>query len=227
MRRTFGCYAVTALYLAGLSISLRAAGTISVSKFLFDHRLESGEQCCNCRRLLRTNRAATHAGGHQPGRAAWSTSPISFSSSSGSFSTFLQFQITHSGGIDPADGIVVVLQPVSSGVGGVGGSIGNGGVTPSVGVEFDTYQNSWDSNSNHVGIDTNGNLTSLVIATPGGVRRLAVSPKPLESVQRGSATPFYDGVVWRCAVPFLLELSQRRSALRFCFSPAASGPTPK
>jgi hypothetical protein len=28
-------------------------------------------------------------------------------------------------------------------------------------VEFDTYQNAWDPDNNHVGIDLNGNMTSV------------------------------------------------------------------
>jgi hypothetical protein len=110
----------------------------------------------------------TLADGGQSG-AAWSTSAISFSSRADTFSTFFQFQITNPDGIDPADGIVFALQPVSAGVGGVGGSIGYGGVTPSVGIEFDTYQNAWDPNSNHIGVDEDGSLVSVVTATPYGI----------------------------------------------------------
>ncbi len=40
-----------------------------------------------------------------------------------------------------ADGIVFGLQPVSTSIGGSGGGIGFGDVQPSLGVEFDTYQN--------------------------------------------------------------------------------------
>ncbi|MGB7760188.1 MAG: L-type lectin-domain containing protein [Bryobacteraceae bacterium] len=109
------------------------------------------------------------------GGAAWSTTPISFSSSAGTFSTYFQFQITNPGGISPADGIVFVLQTVSSGSGGAGGSIGYGGITPSVGVEFDTFDNGIspgafnDPNDNHVGVDIDGSMVSVALATPGGV----------------------------------------------------------
>ena len=44
--------------------------------------------------------------------------------------------------------------------------MGYGGVSPSVAVEFDTYQNSssGDADGNHVGININGALTSVVQA---------------------------------------------------------------
>jgi hypothetical protein len=104
------------------------------------------------------------------GGAAWSTNSVSFSSGAGTFSTFFQFQITNPSQ-PPADGIVFVLQTVSNGVGFNGGLIGYGGITPSVGIEFDTYLNPEfdDPNDNHVGIDIGGSLVSLMTATPGGV----------------------------------------------------------
>ena len=40
-----------------------------------------------------------------------------------------------------ADGMVFGLQPISTSIGGSGGAIGFGDVQPSLGVEFDTYQN--------------------------------------------------------------------------------------
>ena len=84
------------------------------------------------------------------------------------FSTSFRFRLTSPGGIiDPsgqtgADGLVFVVQPVSSSIGGIGGGMGYQGISPSVGVEFDNWWNtSWDPDSNHAGIDTNGNVTSL------------------------------------------------------------------
>lgn len=57
------------------------------------------------------------------------------------------------------------MQPISSStIGGAGGDLGYGGINPSVGVEFDTFQNSTfgDISSNHVGVDRDGSLVSLV-----------------------------------------------------------------
>ncbi len=82
------------------------------------------------------------------------------------FSTQFQFRITNPGGITDAsgqsgaDGFVFVIQPVSSSIGGSGGGLGYSGVTPSVGVEFDTFHNPFDPNTNHIGIDTNGNVNT-------------------------------------------------------------------
>jgi hypothetical protein len=81
------------------------------------------------------------------------------------FSTFFKFRITESGGdvfdcnTEPgADGIVFVVQSVSSSIGGSGEGIGYSGIDTSVGVEFDTWCNESnnDPNSNHIGIDLNG-----------------------------------------------------------------------
>lgn len=61
-----------------------------------------------------------------------------------------------------ADGIVFVLQPISTSVGSTGGGLGFEGIKPSVGVTIDTYQNS-DAGSNdpaydHIAIQLNGNI---------------------------------------------------------------------
>ena len=82
------------------------------------------------------------------------------------FSTFFEFRLTNPGGISDgteigADGFVFVVQPVSSSIGGSGGGLGYAGISPSVGVEFDTFQNGWDPSSNHVGVDVNGDVVSV------------------------------------------------------------------
>nr|WP_052314663.1 PEP-CTERM sorting domain-containing protein [Desulfobacter postgatei] len=53
-----------------------------------------------------------------------------------------------------------MVQSVSSSIGGAGGGIGYAGISPSVGVEFDTWGNAslHDPSSNHIGIDVNGVL---------------------------------------------------------------------
>jgi hypothetical protein len=84
-----------------------------------------------------------------------------------SFSTFFTFRISNAG-FGGADGIVFVVQPVASTVGGSGGGIGYFGIPTSLGVEFDDWDNgvaSGDPNDSHVGIDLNGSVNSVVTAT--------------------------------------------------------------
>lgn len=103
--------------------------------------------------------------------SAFSTSTVSLASSA-SFSTYFQFQFTNpdlgfcDGQGCGADGLVFVVQTVSNNVGGAGGGIGYAGIPNSVGIEFDTWNNGGGDNnsSNHVGIDVNGSVSSLVIA---------------------------------------------------------------
>ncbi|HEY3820770.1 MAG TPA: L-type lectin-domain containing protein [Polyangiaceae bacterium] len=90
------------------------------------------------------------------------------------FHTHFEFTLTPAG--SQADGVTFVVQSDSRGdkaIGGNGGGIGygasNGGtqIKPSVIVEFDVYQNTWDPNANHVGVMTGGDETTHVaVATP-------------------------------------------------------------
>lgn len=102
--------------------------------------------------------------------SVFSTSPISLASNV-SFSTAFQFRFTNPGGACDgqgcgADGLVFVVQTLSNNVGGIGGGIGYAGISNSVGIEFDTWNNGpIDGNSsNHVGIDVGGNVDSLLRA---------------------------------------------------------------
>ncbi|MEM0983889.1 MAG: hypothetical protein AAGI17_08060 [Planctomycetota bacterium] len=100
--------------------------------------------------------------------SVFSSTPISAAQFSAAFS----FRITDPGGITDAfgergaDGLVFVVQTVSDDIGGGGGGLGYSGIAPSVAVEFDTFGNTTfnDPSSNHVGIDVNGSVTSLVTA---------------------------------------------------------------
>lgn len=92
------------------------------------------------------------------------------------FSAAFEFRISSPGGTNDgiaagADGIAFVVQRVGeTALGGSGEGMGYGpragtpGIATSLAVEFDTFKNSWDPNSNHIGIDANGSLTSLATA---------------------------------------------------------------
>lgn len=59
-----------------------------------------------------------------------------------------------------ADGLAFVLQPISTTVGGGGGGLGYAGISPSIAVEIDTYQNSGasDPGVDHISIMRNGDV---------------------------------------------------------------------
>lgn len=95
--------------------------------------------------------------------SAFLTNPINLANQA-SFSTYFVFNISNPMGISDtdgqgADGIVFVVQTVSNTAGGAGGGIGYLGITNSVGIEFDTWNNGPglnDPNGNHVGINIGG-----------------------------------------------------------------------
>lgn len=77
-----------------------------------------------------------------------------------------------SNGNSGADGIAFVIHNGPNGanqLGVLGGGIGYAGITPSLVVEFDTWNNGTIDNgsANHVGIATNGNTDANVQADPG------------------------------------------------------------
>ena len=78
------------------------------------------------------------------------------------FTALMAFGSADAGG---ADGIVFVLTP-NPGLGFPGGGIGFAGITPSIGIEFDTYSNPEYSDpvADHMAIMSNGNV---VHAPPG------------------------------------------------------------
>jgi len=59
-----------------------------------------------------------------------------------------------------ADGIAFVLQPISTSLGSLGGGLGFAGITPSIGVTLDTWQNTDvnDPTYDHISIQANGDL---------------------------------------------------------------------
>lgn len=122
-----------------------------------------------------------------------------------SFSAVFDFRITSPGGFSDgtaagADGITFVVQrTANNALGSFGSGIGYGGIGNSVAVEFDTFRNTNlnDPSSNHIGINTNGSLTSLATVDV--------------------ATPFDNGTRWTVWVDYngtLLEVRASQTGIR-------------
>lgn len=134
------------------------------------------------------------------GGSAWSLQRILLQGNS-SFSTVFSFEILGRGGLgNGADGLTFAVQTAANNVGGAGGGIGYAGIPNSMAVEFDTFDNGEFGGSNHVGIDVNGDMTSVA--------------------STGLLTPdFDDGNVWWAWVDYdgetdLLEVRWAQSAVR-------------
>ncbi len=65
--------------------------------------------------------------------------------------------------VDGADGLVFILQPLSTSLGGSGEGIGFSGISPSIGIALDTYRNDnlHDPDFDHISIQSNGNSDHL------------------------------------------------------------------
>lgn len=85
-----------------------------------------------------------------------------------SFQTQFQFRLDGAQGAAGADGFAFVLQNDPRGLqarGAAGGGLGLSGITNSLAIEFDTWQNENDVNNNHIAVVINGD-----IANPRSVR---------------------------------------------------------
>ena len=72
---------------------------------------------------------------------------------------------------DGADGMAFVMQPISTSIGGNGSGLGFGGISPSVGITLDTYQNSSPDSDpffDHIAIQKNGDLDHLSVNNVAG-----------------------------------------------------------
>lgn len=82
----------------------------------------------------------------------------------------LQFQINLGCKNSGADGIVFGLQAESTSIGTAGFGMGFAGVNPSLGIEFDTYQNNdqFDPSYDHMAININGSVSHDIGQNPDG-----------------------------------------------------------
>ena len=104
---------------------------------------------CNCYTL--TPAAFTQAG------SVWNGTKINLNNSFDfSFNVFLGCQDANG-----ADGIVFMLQPISTSIGSTGEGMGFEGISPSIGITLDTWQNinRNDPVYDHISIQANGNPT--------------------------------------------------------------------
>ena len=88
-----------------------------------------------------------------------------------SFNTQFQFQISGGDGAEGADGFTFMLQDSPEGLtslGTAGGDVGYDGdflsssIEQSLAIEFDTYNNSWDSNDNNISVLRDGDVTDAL-----------------------------------------------------------------
>jgi len=141
-----------------ISLKLRKAILITSLHFLlscfpiftFSQYILNGsatQDNCNCYTL--TPASFTQAG------SVWNANKINLNSSFDfSFNVFLGCQDANG-----ADGIVFMLQPISTSIGSTGEGMGFSGIAPSIGISLDTWQNFNlnDPAYDHISIQANGN----------------------------------------------------------------------
>ena len=125
---------------------------IFISKVSFSQYILNGsatQNRCNCYTL--TNEIRNQSG------SVWNSNKIDLTNS---FDFYFNVYL---GCIDStgADGIAFVLQPISTNVGAIGEGLGFEGVSPSVGISLDTWQNLRrnDPSYDHISIQLNGAVT--------------------------------------------------------------------
>ncbi|MCF8258827.1 MAG: PKD domain-containing protein [Flavobacteriales bacterium] len=134
-----------------VSVCLMASGTALAQYQANNNAVQTS---CNCYQL-------TSAANGQNG-SVWNVNLIDLNNPFNySFDVFLG---CNDGG---ADGMAFVLQPLNVNAGSSGGGIGYAGISPSLAVEMDTYQNNTDPSYDHMALQTNG------VVTHGGGNTLA------------------------------------------------------
>lgn len=85
----------------------------------------------------------------------WNTTPINLTTRFDlQFEIFMGYKAYNTG----ADGMAFVIQTLSNNAGSGGGGLGYEGITPSIAIEFDTYENGWDPIYCHTAIEKNGDI---------------------------------------------------------------------
>ncbi|MBL4625956.1 MAG: hypothetical protein JKY42_12570, partial [Flavobacteriales bacterium] len=127
---------------------------------------DASQISCTCYQL--TPDASSQVG------AVWNTTKIDLTNPFDF--TFTVFMGCDQGVWTGADGVVFALQPNDTTVGTVGGGQGMGGVTPSLGVYIDTYDNdnaggagaTGEMVNDHISINSNGDVNHLSVNNLAG-----------------------------------------------------------
>jgi hypothetical protein len=130
------------------------------------------------------------------------------------FTTYFKFQI-HTAAIccTPGDGFAFVIQTASPTALGSGfGGLGYAGIPNSLAIEFDTYQNPWDPNANHVAVQSCGTGANAATHSVGsclvgsGINTAPIPPNlsgvNLLGVTCGTSGPCTDGVPHEVVVEY-------------------------
>ncbi|MFZ4705501.1 MAG: lectin-like domain-containing protein, partial [Bacteroidales bacterium] len=135
--------------------SARASGTpISIYAPSFDEAIISSFQLNgNALRTFDNKLQLTSNGGDQSGSTFWKSRI--YLGTDKSFSAYFTFLINGSGG-GGADGLALVIQTSTIDAGSFGGGIGYEGISPSIAVEFDTWDNGENGGDNHIAIVEDG-----------------------------------------------------------------------
>ncbi len=155
--RFVACLALLALLLGARSA---AALTFQYCDFSNVSTLTMNGSAAQSGTLLRLTPATNNLAG-----SSYRTTAIPWTAST-DFHAFFRFQILPNA--TGANGLAFILQNVGvTALGPNGGEMGYGGIGSSVEVEFDTHQNTWDPNGNHVGIMLDGAYNvHLAVGTP-------------------------------------------------------------
>lgn len=129
-----------------LYILLTCLPAFSFSQYILNGA--ATKNTCNCYTL--TPAQFTQSG------SVWNSNKISLNNSFDfNFNVYLGCQ-----DVNGADGIVFILQPISTSIGTTGEGMGFQGISPSIGISLDTWQNTNlnDPAYDHISIQSNGNV---------------------------------------------------------------------
>jgi len=173
-------------FILGILLHLAAAGQYTVNG-------NATQDNCHCYTLTQSV--------NNQGGSVWNNNKINLSQSFD-----FTFQV-YLGCVDAngADGIAFVLQPISTSVGTSGSGMGYQGITPSVAVTLDTYQNSSPDNDpyyDHIAIQLNGDINHSSANTLTPLTPISATSDNVEDCQNHTLRIVWNAVTKNMAVSF-------------------------